>query len=77
MYAAGDQHVVHWIEPRLHPSASVSIRQHPSAYVSMYAAGDEHVVHWVELRLHPSASVGIRQHPSAYASIRQLDAQRT
>jgi hypothetical protein len=43
---------------RQHTSASVSIHQHPSAYIGT--------------RQHTSAFVSIHQHPSAYMSIRYV-----
>jgi hypothetical protein len=52
--------------PQLHPSASVSIRQHTSGCVSIR----EHTAACVSIRQHTSAYVSIRQHTSAYGSIR-------
>jgi hypothetical protein len=52
---------------RLHPSASVSIRQNTSEYISIR----QHTSEYVSIRQNTSASVSIRQHPSEYVSIRQ------
>jgi hypothetical protein len=56
---------------RQHPSAYVSIRQHTSILVAssavMCGCGPRNSIY----TKHPSASVSIRQHPSAYVSVRQ------
>jgi hypothetical protein len=70
-----------------HTYASVSIRQHTPAYVSIRScsrgararrasatdtyASRQHPSAYVSIRQHTSAYVSIRQHTSAYVSIRQ------